>query len=112
MRLAVSTVTKEGSVSLSSEEKVLTRRQTDIDLITWLPETLHELLTESGQKADSIEKIIVSSGPGYFTGTRIGIAFAKGLKCGNSVIMEYADSENNFAARMPPKNNINVDTRK
>ena len=40
---------------------------------------IDEVLRESGQSLDALDAIAVSEGPGTFTGTRVGVAAARGL---------------------------------
>jgi tRNA threonylcarbamoyladenosine biosynthesis protein TsaB len=40
---------------------------------------LQELLAETGQSLNEVKRVLVSVGPGSFTGLRTGIAFAQGL---------------------------------
>lgn len=44
-----------------------------------LPQLAQDCFDEIGIKPNEIEKIIVTIGPGSFSGVRIGLAFAKGL---------------------------------
>jgi tRNA threonylcarbamoyladenosine biosynthesis protein TsaB len=45
----------------------------------YLTESVRNVLREAGISFDEIDVVAVSSGPGSFTGTRIGVSFAKGL---------------------------------
>jgi tRNA threonylcarbamoyladenosine biosynthesis protein TsaB len=44
-----------------------------------LPPMVAEVMTTAGLRLSQIDRIAVTSGPGTFTGMRIGIAFARGL---------------------------------
>ena len=46
---------------------------------------LRELLEETGEKLDSCDAVCVSSGPGSYTGLRVGVSFAKGLCYGAGI---------------------------
>jgi tRNA threonylcarbamoyladenosine biosynthesis protein TsaB len=47
---------------------------------------------EQGYNIDSIEKWLVGKGPGSFTGTRVGIAFAHGISTGLGTLMKGSNS--------------------
>lgn len=57
-----------------------------------LDEEFRNLLNLSGATLDDIKEIYVCSGPGYFTGLRLGIAFAKGLAFGKGIPVKYVSS--------------------
>jgi len=44
-----------------------------------------ELLSDAGLKADALEAVVVSKGPGSFTGLRIGVSVAKGIAYAASI---------------------------
>ncbi len=44
-----------------------------------LPELTDEVLLDAGVKMTELERIAVVTGPGSFTGVRVGVAFARGL---------------------------------
>lgn len=46
---------------------------------------INEVLAEADIKADSLSAVVVSSGPGSYTGLRIGVSTAKGLCYGLSI---------------------------
>jgi len=69
------------SVAVLEDENLLGEYTTNVKKThsqTLLP-MLDEILRMTGQKLDSIEAIAIASGPGSFTGLRIGSATAKGL---------------------------------
>lgn len=45
-----------------------------------LPPLVSSLFSSSAASFPDLERVVVSTGPGAFTGVRVGIAFAKGLK--------------------------------
>ena len=50
-----------------------------------LPEYTNQILRESKIKLKQIDLISVSSGPGSYTGLRVGMSFAKGLAFGSNI---------------------------
>ena len=48
-----------------------------------IPQLLREVITESGIGLEECRAICVSSGPGSYTGLRVGVSFAKGLCYGS-----------------------------
>src|ERR1700761_4653224 len=81
MILQIETATTACSVALAKDGEVLAFRQIDqrnihAEVITLFVE---ELINGAGINYDAIDAIAVSSGPGSYTGLRIGISTAKGL---------------------------------
>lgn len=79
--LAFDTSADHGSVVLGNRERVLARcalpaRRARSESL--LP-AVRDLLDRTGVTLDDVEAIAVGSGPGSFTGLRIGAALAKGL---------------------------------
>lgn len=79
--LAIDTSAKAASVCVAEENKIigeffintsLTHSQTLVPMI-------EQLLQNAGAGIDEIEAVAVNSGPGSFTGVRIGVAAAKGI---------------------------------
>ncbi len=78
--LAVETATPVCSVALfNGSELVHLREQGTGVHSTRLGGMLLELLSVTGMKMASIQTVLVSAGPGSFTGLRIGTSFLKGL---------------------------------
>ncbi|BAU53904.1 tRNA (adenosine(37)-N6)-threonylcarbamoyltransferase complex dimerization subunit type 1 TsaB [Mucilaginibacter gotjawali] len=79
--LQIETATTSCSVALAKDGVVLgfkqiNQRNIHAEVITLFVE---ELLVSAGLKYDELDAIAVSSGPGSYTGLRIGISTAKGL---------------------------------
>jgi tRNA threonylcarbamoyladenosine biosynthesis protein TsaB len=81
MILQIETATTVCSVALAKDGKVLAYRQVNernihAEIITLF---IDELIAEAGIQYAAIDAVAVSSGPGSYTGLRIGISTAKGL---------------------------------
>ena len=81
MILQIETATTVCSVALSENGKVLICKEADqrnihAEKITVFVE---EVLLDAGKSFDDVDAIAVSSGPGSYTGLRIGVSAAKGL---------------------------------
>lgn len=79
--LALDTTTREGSVALVEDECIVAERRGDPSRSHGerLPGEILTLLGERGIVMSSIDVFAVASGPGSFTGLRIGIATVQGL---------------------------------
>lgn len=77
--LSIETTTRAGSVALARGEEILGSRVGDPRLShsTHLLRDVEALLTEAGLKPRDVDLFAVASGPGSFTGIRIGVATAK-----------------------------------
>jgi tRNA threonylcarbamoyladenosine biosynthesis protein TsaB len=79
--LGIDTATVRGSVALAHRERVLAsaalleRGAHATDLV----QRIDRLLSECGLAPVNLEGIVVTLGPGSFTGVRVGLATAKGL---------------------------------
>ena len=62
---------------------------------------LLELLAEAGMEVGDLERIAVTTGPGSFTGVRIGLSTAMGLGLGGGIPVVGIDSFTAFAASLP-----------
>ena len=99
--LAIETSTPLGSLALLHKGNVSTRQWhsngSHSEVIT---NELEALLTEAGSSLEDINKVICGSGPGSFTGIRIGLNLAKSL-CYSLDIPVY--SFNTFQALLAPQ---------
>jgi tRNA threonylcarbamoyladenosine biosynthesis protein TsaB len=79
--LALDTTTQPGSVALVDEEQIIDERRGDRARThaERLPGELLALLAAHGRAPSDIDLFAVASGPGSFTGLRIGIATVQGL---------------------------------
>ena len=81
MILQIETATTSCSIALANEGKVLaskevTGRNVHAERITLF---IDEVIASAGIKYEDLDAIAVSSGPGSYTGLRIGVSTAKGL---------------------------------
>ena len=86
--LAIDSATEFCSVALSNGAQVISRgeelpRQHSQALLPYV----NELLSEAGVTLKALDGIVVSQGPGSFTGVRIGASIAQGLAFSQSLPM-------------------------
>ena len=74
--LAFDTATDRATSALVGDGEVLGER---VSRASTLLEDVDALLRQAGAHAGDVEALAVGTGPGSFTGTRIGIAVARGL---------------------------------
>ena len=75
------------SVALSTEERLIEERH------IWnrrapseiLPAEISHLLSRNGYSINDMHLVVVTLGPGSFTGIRVGLAFCKGLHAGSHI---------------------------
>lgn len=79
--LALDTTARDGSVALLDNDRVVEERRGDVSRTHGerLPAEIVELLAAHGRHVSDVELFAVASGPGSFTGLRIGIATMQGL---------------------------------
>ncbi|MEO8256601.1 MAG: tRNA (adenosine(37)-N6)-threonylcarbamoyltransferase complex dimerization subunit type 1 TsaB [Acidobacteriota bacterium] len=79
--LALDTTTRAGSVALVENDQVIAERRGDPSrsYAERLPLEILALLGEQGRESSGIDLFAVASGPGSFTGLRVGIATIQGL---------------------------------
>ena len=90
MIISISTVTKECSVFIVHEKAKYYRSYVNTDMIETLPMIINEFTDKSN--LSKLETLFVIKGPGYHTGSRIGISFAKGLAANMESNIRYGDS--------------------
>jgi tRNA threonylcarbamoyladenosine biosynthesis protein TsaB len=79
--LAIDTSSKSGSVALLREESLVQQRHLDplVGSARTLAPAIEQLLGENQLRPDQLNLVAVSTGPGSFTGLRVGITTAKTL---------------------------------
>lgn len=81
LRLALETSSLLGGVGLADGDTLLAESSLSVRAAhaeTVLPE-VERVLERAGREVDDVGEVVVGSGPGSFTGLRIGAALAKGL---------------------------------
>ncbi len=79
--LAFDTSTSRGSLALVADERVLAEYtlESPASYLNRLLVGIEQLLADTGRTLSEVGLIVVSAGPGNFTGLRLGLATAKGL---------------------------------
>ena len=79
--LAIDTSGDIASLALATEETLVTELdfRHKMDLLKRLMPNIERIVTDSGKLASDLDGIVISLGPGSFTGLRIGMAAAKSL---------------------------------
>ena len=87
LTFAMTTTTKLAGLSLYKKDKLLGEIHVEMAKThsTTILEQIDSLLKWTGKKLNEIENVIVSIGPGSFTGVRIAISVVKGLFFGKNV---------------------------
>jgi tRNA threonylcarbamoyladenosine biosynthesis protein TsaB len=80
--LAVDTALGACSAAVLLGERVLARRHGTMERghAEALAPMVEEVMTEAGLEFGGLEKLAVTTGPGTFTGQRVGLAFMRGLR--------------------------------
>jgi tRNA threonylcarbamoyladenosine biosynthesis protein TsaB len=79
--LNIDTAVDTASVCLAKDGKVLSiaKNEKQKDHAAWLHNTIKEIFEKNNLEIGSVDAIAVTSGPGSYTGLRIGMATAKGI---------------------------------
>lgn len=79
--LSIDTTTEKGSIAIAADGKEIgySENHHQQSHASWLQPAIEELLRQSGYDITSIHAVAVASGPGSYTGLRVGMASAKGL---------------------------------
>lgn len=79
--LALDTTTRDGSVALVKDDEVVVTRpgEAGVSHAERIPHDLQQLLAEGGLALAQVDLFAVATGPGAFTGLRIGLAAVQGL---------------------------------
>ncbi len=79
--LNIDTATEYASLALSSGDIILSSNKNEEirDHASWLHSAIHQLMATAGRSLSQLQAIAVTSGPGSYTGLRVGMATAKGL---------------------------------
>jgi tRNA threonylcarbamoyladenosine biosynthesis protein TsaB len=79
--LHIDTAVTSASICLSEKDQPLLEKANphQKDHAAWLHPAIHALMKEAGISLSQLSAIVVSSGPGSYTGLRVGMSAAKGL---------------------------------
>jgi len=111
LTFAMTTTTKLAGLSLYEKDKLLGEIHVEMAKThsTTILEQIDSLLKWTGKKLDEIENVLVSIGPGSFTGVRIAISVVKGLFFGRNVnFYEVNELEGYYNLKINLENEENV----
>lgn len=100
--LSIDTAMAACSAALVDTEAALPRAQAWVAMerghAEALPPMVAEVIGASGIDLSAVDRIVVTTGPGTFTGVRIGLSFARGLGLARSIPVIGIDSLSAIAA--------------
>jgi len=101
--LGIETSTPIGSIALIDDEEIIAEYnyQGKLEHSAWLMPAIDKLLKDVTLSCEDIEGIAVSSGPGSFTGLRIGISTVKGLVQGLGIPVVGVSTLDSLAWNLP-----------
>ena len=101
--LAMDAATPVGSVALLADDRVLMSRYFDLGLThsQRLGDEVQQVLSGVDMAADQLDAVAVTSGPGSFTGLRIGLSTAKGLCFASGASLVMVPTLEALAAGLP-----------
>ena len=87
LTFAITTTTKLAGISLHRNNKMLGEIRIEVSKThsTTILDQIDSLFTWTGEKLEDVENVLVSIGPGSFTGVRIAISVVKGMFYGKNV---------------------------
>jgi tRNA threonylcarbamoyladenosine biosynthesis protein TsaB len=77
--LGIDTTGPEGIVALFIKDKEYTVRRSTLGHAEWVLPSIQKLLKRSNKSLQDLSAIVVLTGPGSFTGTRVGVTIANAL---------------------------------
>jgi universal bacterial protein yeaZ len=87
LTFAITTTTKLAGISLHKDNRLLGEIKIEVSRThsTTILDHIDSLFAWTGEKLDNVENVLVSIGPGSFTGVRIAISVVKGMFYGRNV---------------------------
>ena len=87
LTFAITTTTKLAGISLHKDNRILGEIKIEVSRThsTTILNQIDSLFAWTGEKLDNVENVLVSIGPGSFTGVRIAISVVKGMFYGRNV---------------------------
>lgn len=103
MLLAIDTATPAGSVAIASDDQILAVRTFDAprEHSARLFQEIDAVMSDAGCTPAQTRAVAVTTGPGSFTGLRIGLSAAKGLCMGLDIPLIPVSTLEALAARVP-----------
>ncbi|HAW49339.1 TPA: tRNA (adenosine(37)-N6)-threonylcarbamoyltransferase complex dimerization subunit type 1 TsaB [bacterium] len=90
--LGIETSTEVASISIVEDEKIIAQSLYSSHILkhgTWLANEIEHIFSQLEASLSDIDLVAVSSGPGSYTGLRIGIATGQGISKGLNIPIFY-----------------------
>lgn len=101
--LAFDTSTSRGSLALVADDRLLAEYtlESPASYLNRLLAGIDQMLTDAGRTLQEVGLMVVSAGPGNFTGLRLGLATAKGLALAQGCPVVAVNTLDALAANFP-----------